>query len=163
MTAHPFLVRSSLVLLMVAYAILFGWLAADTWHHSAKFDPQPAFTAAVPLLAGALGVMLARGLGVDPTRRIQGKNFGEKLRSFFTTDILLLSGAAVFLLSGIAGLIVWIHKGDVTPALLSTITLTVLGYMAASATNLAGGGGGGGEGDRNDGGSAPELPPGGAI
>jgi hypothetical protein len=140
MTPNPVLQRFALVLVITGYAALFGWLGADTWHHSAKFDVRTAFTATIPPLAGALGVMLAHGLGVDPKTRLRFGGGRSFLVSLLDTDRLLLAGAVVYMLSGIAGIAIWIHKGDdVTPALLSTIALTVVGYLVASGTTLAGG------------------------
>jgi hypothetical protein len=91
--------------------------------------------------------MLAHGLGVDPKTKLQGRGLRALIRAFFSTDILLIVGAVVYLLSGIVGIVVWIHAGDeVTPALLTTISLTVIGYIVAAGTALAGGSGGGGGG-----------------
>ena len=146
MKPSPALQRFALALLIAGYAFLFSWLLVDTWHHSATFDVPAPFTATVPLLAGALGVILAHGLGVNPLTKIQGNTFGEKLGSFFSTDRLLAIGAIVYLVLGIVAIAVWIKKDTVTPALVSTIGLTVVGYLAASAIALSGGGGGGGGG-----------------
>ena len=154
MKTNPVLQRFALCLVIAGYGLLFGWLAVDTWHHSAKFDVKGAFTATIPPLAGALGVMLAHGLGVDPKTKLRGPRLRDRLRGFFSTDVLLTVGAIVFLLSGIAGIVVWIHKGDdVTPALLTTIALSVIGYLVASAIAQSGGNtGGGGSGSGGGGG-----------
>ena len=146
MKPNPVLQRFALLLVIAGYGLLFSWLAVDTWNHSAKFDVGGGLTATVPPLAGALGVMLAHGLGVDPRTKLTG-DFSDWIGGLFSTEVLLTVGAIVFLLSGIAGIVVWIHKGDdVTPALLTTISLSVIGYLVAAAIAMANANGGGGAG-----------------
>jgi hypothetical protein len=137
MKPSPVLQWIALALLIVAYGGLFGWLLKDTWDHSAAFDVRSVQTHVTPILSGALGLVLALALGVDPKTRIRGENLRERLRALFAVRGLLLAGAVVYLVSAIVGGIVWGIKEDVTPALVTTIVLTVAGYLAATVTAMA--------------------------
>jgi hypothetical protein len=92
----------------------------------------------LPILSGALGLVLALALGVDPKTKLRGASLSQRLKALFlTTDKLLLLGAWVYALSAVAGIAVWVHKDTVTPALVTTVVLTVVGYAGATVTALA--------------------------
>ena len=133
----PTIAWFAIVGVIVAYMALFTSLLVDTWDHTAKFEPRGVQTFVTPLLSGALGLVLALALGVDPNKGIRGKTLREWLKGLFATDKILLFGAAIYLASAFAGGFVWWKKDEVTPALVSTIVMTVAGYAAAAMTAIA--------------------------
>jgi hypothetical protein len=127
----------AIVGVIVAYIALFTSLLIDTWHHTAKFEPHGIQTFVTPLLSGALGLVLALSLGVDPDKKIRGATLRDRLKALLASDKILLFGGAVYFASAFAGGYVWYHKDEVTPALVSTVVMTVAGYAVAAMAAIA--------------------------
>jgi hypothetical protein len=138
--ASPAFQKVAIVTVALAYGGLFGWLLADTLHHSGPFDPRPVQANVIPILAGALGLVLALALGVDPNTRIQGTGLVHWLRQLLAFRRLLLFGALVYLASAIAGGVVWGIKDNTTPTLVTAVVLLVAGYFAGAVTAATRGG-----------------------
>ena len=115
---------------ILAFAALFGSLLKDTWDASAPFEPEPIHRYVLPILGGAFGLVLALALGVDPARGAAG------WRAFFTIDRLLLVGALVYAAAAVVGGYVWYEKAEITPELVTTLVLIVVGYAATLVAAL---------------------------
>ena len=137
MKPNRFIQWIALAIVILGYAGLFTWLLADTLDHSSSFDVRPVLTYVTPIFSGALGLILALSLGVEPKTESIGTGIVAWIKSLFGVPKLLLLGAIVYLASGVAGAIVWGIKGDVTPELVTTVILTVAGYLGATAAALA--------------------------
>ena len=133
----PFMIWFAVLIVVLGYIGIFGWLLVDTLRHSASFDVRPAQSYVLPPFAGALGLVLALSLGVDPTKKIYGRSLKERLKRLLSVDHILLFGGIAYLVSAVAGFIVWAVKGNITPELVTTVVLTVVGYLAAAATQIA--------------------------
>ena len=88
-----------------------------------------------PVLSGALGLVLALSLGVDA--KLSATTFWGRLKQVFEVPGLLRVGAVTYLISALFGGVVWGIQGDTTPALVTSVVLTVAGYAAAAVTALA--------------------------
>jgi hypothetical protein len=136
MQPNSSLQRLAVLLAIVLFIVLYGWLLVSTLLASDPLEPSAMISVTLPILSGALGLVLALGLGVDPTVR-GATSFRDRLRKMWALDTLLFSGAVVYLLAGITGLIVWGAQGDLTPELVTVIALTVIGYLGAAVTASA--------------------------
>jgi hypothetical protein len=137
MKPNKTLQRLALLIVIFGFAGLFAWLLIDTLRADAPFDPSDLQTALTPVLSGALGLVLALSLGVD-TGGADTKDTTSRWRRLWDNiDAFLVLGAIVYLISGVAGAIVWGIKDEVTPALVTAIVLTIGGYLAATMTALA--------------------------
>jgi hypothetical protein len=133
----PTIIWIAILGVIVAYVLLFASLLIDTWHHADKFEPRGVQTFVTPLLSGALGLVLALSLGVDPDKKIRGDSLRARLKSLLASDKILLLGGFIYLVSAFAGGYVWYHKDNVTPAIVSTVVMTVAGYAAAAMAGIA--------------------------
>ena len=136
MTPNPALQKLAVVLVIIGFGGLFGWLLGDTVAHEQEFEPRTVQTVLTPVLSGALGLVLALALGVDPVS-VREESFLGRLKRIVDVRSLLLLGGLVYLCAGLAGAVIWGLKGDVTPDLVTALTLTVFGYLAATVTALA--------------------------
>jgi hypothetical protein len=133
----PKLQRFAILLVVVGFAGLFTWLLIDTLRADASFEPRGVQTVLIPLFAGALGLVLALALGVDPKSR-QSQSVRDVLRYlFWSDDGLLRLGAFVYLGAAVLGAIVWGIQQDETPGLVTAIVFTTAGYLAAVITSRA--------------------------
>lgn len=135
MKPNDTLQRIALVVVMAGFVWIFGSLLRDTWHATATVNPGPADTAILPILSGGLSLVLALALGVDP-KLIRTGTWGQKLKAAFSADNLLTVCAFVYLVAGLAGVVVWREKGDITPDLVTAVSLTVVGYASATLAAL---------------------------
>jgi hypothetical protein len=122
---------------MIGYAALFGALLEDTLDADKAFEPDDFTSTITPLLSGALGLVLAVSLGVEVKAAGARAGLVDRLKALFKTETLLVVGAVIYLVSGIAGGYVWRKQGDVTPDLVTAVVLTVAGYLVATVTALA--------------------------
>ena len=136
MKPMPGMVWGSIVGVIVAFAILWTWLLVDTWNATTELEPSGIQTSLTPILAGALGLLFALSLGVDPKLKA-APGLWARLKALFTTDALLVLGAVVYGLAALAGVVVWAKAGDDTPELVSSLVLVAAGYAVAAMTALA--------------------------
>jgi hypothetical protein len=139
MKPNPVLRGLVVVVVVVGYAWLFGALLLDTLDADKAFEPGEFTSQAVPILSGALGLVLAVALGVE----IKAAGLADatrvgRLKALLRIDNLLLAGAIVYLFSAAAGGYVWNEQGgDITPELVKVVVLTVIGYGAATVAAAA--------------------------
>jgi cytochrome bd-type quinol oxidase subunit 2 len=125
---HPGMIKLAIVIATGVFVALFAWLLVDTWRANAALEPNPMQLFLTPIFSGALGLVLALSLGVEPAAR------GE---AWFTEKRLLLIAAVIYLVAAVVGGVVWAFRQDETPELVSALVLTVAGYLAASVTAAA--------------------------
>jgi hypothetical protein len=126
----------ALLAVMALFLWIFGALLVDTWRATQPVKPGSADTAIIPILSGGLGLVLALALGVDPSLSRTGP-WHARLKAAFSLANMLTASAVVYLVAGLAGVVVWQEKGDVTPDLVTAVSLTVVGYAAATLAALA--------------------------
>ncbi|MEX1026896.1 MAG: hypothetical protein WD049_02655, partial [Candidatus Paceibacterota bacterium] len=113
------------------------WRATQTLTSTDAFSPAPVVSILTPVFAGALGLLLARSLGIDP-RLVNITGGWQRIRAIFmSTPALLRAGAWIYLLAAVAGGVVWGFNSSTTPELVTVIVLTAAGYVAATVTTLA--------------------------
>jgi hypothetical protein len=134
--ANPKVQQVAILLVIAAFVGLFGSLLWETWEASSEIEVDGIQAAATPLLAGALGLLLALALGVEPKMR-DARSWKERLRALVTINALLTLGAVVYMLAAVAGGIVWWKKGDITPDMVSTLVLAAIGYAVAAIAVLS--------------------------
>ena len=127
----------ALFLVVAGYALLFGALLMDTMNADETYEPGDFTTAIIPLLSGALGLVLAVSLGVEVKNAGVAATWWDRVKALLNVRGLLLLGAVVYLLSGAAGGYVWYKQDDLTPDLVTAVVLTVAGYLVATVTALA--------------------------
>jgi H+/Cl- antiporter ClcA len=134
MVPNPALVKLAIVVVTGAFCALFGWLLVDTVNTEASFQPTDMQVVLTPIFSGALGLVLALALGVEPGARDKTRSWIEDV---FTTKRLLLAAAVIYLLAAVVGGVVWGLNEDFTPDLVKALVLTVAGYLAAAVTGAA--------------------------
>ena len=77
MTPNPVLRYFAVLVVVVGYAVLFGTLLADTLDAEAAFEPDDFTRTVTPLLAGALGLVLAAALGSTSPGLLQPRKSGR--------------------------------------------------------------------------------------
>jgi hypothetical protein len=137
MTPNPVLQSFAVLLVVASYAGLFGALLIDTLNAEQAFEPDDFTSTVTPLLAGALGLVLAAALGVE-VKAAAGVEGIEKLKVLLQVQALLLLGAMIYLASAVFGGYVWWQKGGtITPEVVKTVVLAVVGYLVATVAALA--------------------------
>lgn len=133
----PVLQRFGMLILELAFAAMFSVLLIQTLSADSEVSVPPMVNILTPVFAGALGLLLARALGVEPSVTGAADLWGRIRAILSTTSGLLRLGAWIYLLAGLAGGIVWGIKGSLTPELVTVLVLTTAGYLAAMFSNLS--------------------------
>lgn len=130
----------AVLMAILGFGGLYFSLLIDVWDADALVKPRDIQITITPILSGALGLLLALALGVEP-QALSSQGFSGNLKALISklleVELLLKVGACVYLLAGLAGGVVWWHNGDAMPDTAKAIALTVFGYVAATVTARA--------------------------
>jgi peptidoglycan/LPS O-acetylase OafA/YrhL len=140
MQPNPFILRLGILAVIAGFAALFAWLLWDVWYSSTTpYDPNDLQVYLIPPVAGALGIGLALQLGVSP--KIEGEpGWKDRLWSLIDPKRLIGLGSIVLFVAVVVGIFVWASREDETPELVTTLILTVVGYLVAAYAAAARGG-----------------------